>query len=452
MSILRAVISSSCFWLCTLQAVAGQMAVETILAGSPVHTNGDQNVFATPLDYRGGMVFTVHVEPGTGVGRDGVNLHTVVRKGTRQADATWTWESHLIESRTILDTWHTQASIALDKKGYVHIAYNMHNFPWQYVISEKPYDISAFSFKGQAVTQAEIERAKFENKTSFPDTGSAAIPGNQITYPMFFKDRRDDLYVTYRFSVRPARSWEQRAFGAGIARYDTETQLWHSIGGNISLGAKDAKLPSKKTAVVQKPFAYQDGYTVYLPTLAFDDSNRMHVFWNWRQGEAGMATVRPSYAVSPDGISFFDAAGNALTTPVDFSHSEPVIGEESDDQYYAPKSAAVSAQGDPMVVMQPLGIGRQIWTINNIEKRFFKEDSPYAASVIIVDKLGRQWAFATGVRVFTRPNASERWENVGEIGHNLCTPKVAYYSAEARFLIHAKNCVDGSVSIFSFRR
>jgi len=433
-------------------AFAGQIAVENIIVNSALHAEGDLNVFSTPFDYRNGMIFTVHVERGSGSGRDGVNLHTVVRKGTRQADSTWIWESKLIESRTILDTWHTQASVALDKKGYVHITYNMHNFPWQYVVSDKPYDISAFSFKGQPVTQAEIDRAKFENKTAFPDIGSAAIPGNQITYPMFFKGRLDDLYLTYRFAVRPARAWEQRAFGAGIARYDTANSTWYSIGGEVKLYSNDTKLPSGKKTVVQKPFSYQDGYTVYLPTLGFDKSNNMHVFWNWRTGEAGMETVRPSYVMSPDGINFFDATGAAITTPIDFSHSPPVTGLKNADQFYAPKSVAITDQGDPLVIMQPLVGGRQIWKLNKTEKRFLKEDSPYGATTIVVDKQDRQWAFATGLRVFMRTKSSTRWESVGEIGSNLCNPKVVYFPNESKFIVHAKSCTNDSFSIFSFRR
>lgn len=437
---------------CSFNAFAEQIAVEKILTDSPLHAQGDLNVFAVPFDYTNGMVFTVHVEPGNGTGREGVNLRTVVRKGTRQADATWTWESHLIESRTILDTWHTQASIALDKKGYVHIVYNMHNFPWQYVISDKPFDISSFTFKGQTVTQPEIDRAKFENKTSFPDIGSAAIPGNQVTYPMFFKDKHDDLYITYRFAVKPNRPWEQRAFGAGIARYDTADLTWHAIGGDVSMTTNDAKLPTSKQTAIQKPFAYEDGYTVYLPTLGFDSANNMHVFWNWRRGEAGMETIRPSYAISPDGIHFFDIAGKSLSIPIDFSHSVPVTGINNEDPYYAPKSVALTPQGNPLVVMQPLGVGRQIWSLNKAEKRFIKEESPNAASTIVIDKQGRQWAFATGLRVFMRPDTASRWEDMGNIGQNLCNPKVTYYPAESRFLVHVKSCTNNSASIFSFRR
>lgn len=424
------------------------MSYETVLQGLAVHAQGDQNVFATPMDYRDGMVFTVHVEPPDESGRDGVNLHTVVRKGTRQSNGTWLWVSTLIEPRTILDEWHTQASIAVDEEGYVHVAYNMHNLPWQYVISKRPYDISEFDFKGQAITQAEIERTKFENKTNFPDVGSAAIPGNQVTYPMFFKDRYGSLYVTYRFAVKPSRRFEQRAFGAGIAKYSIAEHKWTAIGGNASFAATDSKAAS-----VQMPFAFQDGYTVYLPTLAFSQDNHMHVFWNWRPGVAGMETIRPSYATSPDGIAFFNAKGATVALPIKFDTSTPVTGVANEEQFYAAKSVAVSASGMPMVIMQPaLGKGRQIWSLDKSAGRFIKEEAPAAATTLIVDKQGRQWAFASGLRVFMRASELSNWDEIGTIGINMCNPRIGYYPDESRFVVHAKSCTSGTVSIVTFRR
>lgn len=439
--------------LCGIRAaMAAPFTVESALANLPIHTSGDQNVFATPFDYRNGMLFTVHVEAGDGTGRDGVNLHTVVRKGVRQPNATWVWEKQVIEKRTSLDTWHTQASISLDKEGYIHVAYNMHNFPWQYAVSTKPYDISSFTFKGQQITQQEIDLAHFDNKTNFPDIGSAAIPGNQITYPIFTKDRNDDLYVTYRFAVRPNRLFDERAFGAGIARYDVKSRTWHSIGGNVVLNAPDAS-PYVMGLTVQKPFAFEDGYTVYLPTIGFDSTNAMHVVWNWRLGTAGTETIRPSYSMVDCDNNIVDPSGTRLTLPINLSHSFPITGVKDNEEFYAPKVLAFTRQDAPMVLMQPLLTpGRQIWKLNKVTAAFEKEESPWAASALVVDKKGRQWAFATGLHVFMRADGASRWDDMGEIGTNLCAPKVTYYPAEDRFAVHAKSCSGDQAYIFTFRR
>lgn len=432
-------------------AGAQQMAFETILSGLPVDPQGDENVFATPFDYRAGMVFTVHVEPPDAAS-NGANLQTVVRKGTRQTDATWTWESHVIERRTLLDPWHTQGSVALDKTGRVHVAYNMHNMPWQYSVSTAPYTISDFDFRGQAVTQAELNTVKFENKTPFPHIGTAAIAGNQITYPMFFKDRANELYITYRFALKPARAWEQRAFGAGIARYDTATNEWQALGSKVSITTRDAALPAGQLHATQTAFAYQDGYTAYLPTLGFDHNNAMHVFWSWRQGEAGMDTTRPSYATSADGQRFFNADGSPLTLPANYQRSMSIEGPAGQGQFYAVKSVAVASNGNPMVIVQPIPGARQLWRLNSATGRFMMEPSPFGASSLVVDKQGREWAFATGLRVLMRPSAAERWQDMGEIGRNLCSPYVQYYPQESRFMVHAKSCDARLAYLFTFRR
>ena len=105
-----------------------------------------------------------------------------------------------------------------------------------------------------------------------------------------------------------------------------------------------------------------------------------------------------------------------------------------------------------MVLIQPLGVGRQIWTLNKTTNTFSKEESPNAASELIVDKLGRQWAFATGLKVFMRLDGSGRWQDMGEIAGNVCAPHVIYFPEESRFVIHAKTCTSDTVKIFTFRR
>ena len=69
-------------------------------------------------------------------------------------------------------------------------------------------------------------------------------------------------------------------------------ELWRFAG---TISHEDARLPRGQRAAKQYPLIFEEGYAVYLPTLAFDSKNRMHVFWNWRHSQAGMDTVRPSH-------------------------------------------------------------------------------------------------------------------------------------------------------------
>lgn len=435
----------------SLNISAQEFGVEIVLDALPVHPEGDRNVFATSFDYRDGQLFVVQVEPVKSDAENGINLRTVIRKGVRQNDASWQWDEAILEPRTLLDPWHTQASIGLDKYGYIHVAYNMHNMPWQYAVSRKPYDISNFEFRGQPVTDKDLRAVKFDNKSPFPDAGTADIPGNQVTYPMFFIDRKRNLYVTYRYAIKPARPWESRAFAGGVARYDAERRHWEPVGGNVAIGFEDARLPDKKKTATQKPFAFSEGYTVYLPTIAFDVDNGMHIFWNWRKEQAGMETIHPSYAYSPDGEKFFDMSGRPYSMPISIISTQSVFGSDN-QQFYAPKSVAVTPQKNPLAVFQPISGGRELVIVDRLNGSVRTEKTPDAAQNILVDRLGRQWLFATGIKVFMREAENMSWRFMGKIGSDLCFPKVKYYPEESRFVLHAKSCTSMAVSVFTFRR
>jgi len=431
---------------------AAPIATEVILHPTIVDAVGDRSVYASPFDYYKGEVFTVHVEPSDGSGKDGVNLRTVVRKGTRNANGQWLWTSSVLESRTIRDEYHTQASIAVDKLGYIHVAYNMHNMPWQYSVSKNPGDISSWDFRGQAITQSDIEKVKFLNQTPFPQLGSAAIPGNQVTYPMFFKDNLGDLYITYRYALKPALTWTQRAFAGGIAKYDTTSRLWKSVGGPLQITGMDAQLAPGQLNATQMPFAFQEGYSVYLITLTFDQSNGMHAFWHWRDDGAGEKVTRPSYAYSPDGSRFYTSKGASYNLPVNINTAEIVANVAPINEYYAPKSAGVLVDGNPAVIFQPASGGRTITDLNKKTGLWSASElTPWGASEIVVDKAGNQWMFATGLQVFKRSTAGGNWVQVGQIGTALGYPKVQYIPTENLFVVHAKTSDGGKATMVSFK-
>ena len=437
-------------WIGSLGAAI--IAAEVVMPDLDVDVDGDKNVFAIPFDYGDGLVFAVHVEPPLAGGPPGMNLRTVVRKGTRRTDGHWDWQSTVVESRTLNDPWHNQASIALDRLGYVHVAYNMHNMPWQYSVSSAPYDISNFNFRGQEITFRDLEAVKIHNRTPFPDAGTAQVPGNQVTYPMFFTDKQGELFLTYRFALKPARQWERRAFAGGIAKYDVRTRQWTPIGGRVPILSGDATFPTGAAITHYFPFAFRDTYSVYLINLAFDDRNGMHAFWHWRPGGAGMETILPTYAYSPNGHDFFRDDGGRYVLPVDVSSSSVIGSMPPNRQFYAPKSAAILANGDPIVVLQPLSGGRVLYSLDRRTGRWFgPEPSPAGASQIVIDRTDRQWAFSSGLRVFTRGASKTNWREVGQIGAGLCSPKVKYIESENRFFVHSKTCDGRRASIRSFR-
>ena len=423
---------------------------EVVLPLTIVDVEGDQNTFSTPFDYYNGEIFTVHVEPPNGVGKDGSNLQTVVRKGERNDRGKWIWQSNTIEPRTIRDKWHAQASIAVDKNGYVHVAYNMHNMPWQYSVSSKSRDITSWIFKGQAISQDDIDSVKFLNKTLFPQIGSAIIPGNQITYPMFFKDINGELYITYRYALKPAQSWNNRAFAGGIAKYNTIDQAWNSIGGPVRVTNDDARFEVGKLEAIQLPFAYEEGFSVYFITLAFDKKNGMHVFWHWREGGAGANVTKPSYAYSPDGKSFYSSNGVGYHLPISLNNAELFVKGSGSAEYYAPKSIGILDGNMPAVILQPIPKGREIIFMKSPGYWSTPIKTPDAAGEIVIDSEGNQWVFSTGLKVFKKSKASKTWSQLGKLGNNLCNPKAKYIPLEGLFFIHAKTCDGKQATIISF--
>lgn len=442
---------SAGFLIATLLAAPAYAAMSLAVVLPPLTVDpANASAFATPLAYRDGVVYTVNVEPGDDSDTD-VGLHTVVRRGARDSDGHWRWRSHLLDAHTVDDPYHTEASIALDKRGYVHVVYNMHYLPWQYSVSRQPDSIAAFEFRGQHVPPQERDSA-LRGKVGFPGPGTAAIPGNQITYPAFFSDRDGELYVTYRYAVKPKRGWYERLFAGAIARYDVETRRWQQLGEAVRQSRADVALPEGVASAMTHPFAMQPGWWVYQIRLAFDRDNGMHATWMWRKGNAGPDSTRPSYAYSPDtGAHFYRSDGSRYALPITLDNVELItpkaLAERAPDGFYNPASVAVSAGGNPRMSVQTIG-GRRYAVRLGADGRWHGPDKvSYDARQTVFDSKGYQWAFATGLIVLRRRvNAAgapeSDWHNVYS-GGGLCHPRVQWAEHERAFYVHANILDDG---------
>jgi hypothetical protein len=336
----------------------------------------------------------------------------------------------------------------------VHVAYNMHNMPWQYSVSTRPYAISQFRFRGQAVNVADLRRVTLENRINFPEVGSAAIAGNQVSYPMFFSDRNGELYVTYRYALRPQREWSRRAFAGGLARYDCAARRWVSLGGDVPIVPGDALLAGAP-GYLQHPFAFDEQFTVYLITLAFDNDNGMHIVWNWRRGGAGLETEKPSYAYSPDGGQHFYHADQhtPYVLPITYAAADAVV--DPPEQFYAQKSLAASLSHLASVILQPLHSPRRVYaqTASQPQVSAWNDDgaAPFSATALVEDRNGAQWAVASGLRIFTRAQHASAWTQVLDMAQGLGYPWLKYVAEENTLYIHAKSR-DGSLAmIYRYR-
>lgn len=274
---------------------------------------------------------------------------------------------------------------------------------------------------------------RLQNKTHYPSRGRTLIPGNQITYPAFFKDRAGELFISYRYAMRPARSWEARSRAAGIARFDTNAWAWLPVGGVENLSNGDFIHPgaSDFTTTV---FAYDASYEPYLIILAFDANNAMHAIWTWWDKAStltGSSNVFPTYSKIDD---------TTLSTTVASTASGRIPGWSSTTAFNTPKSIAIAANGDVLAILEPQGVNRKLIRRDRLTGTWSSPvDTPYSGTKIMVDRNGNEWVFASGLNLFKRiPGGA--WSKPIQIGVGLCDPQPIYSEFENSFYIHAKIC------------
>ncbi len=408
--------------------------------GIRVAGNGQVNVFATPIDYSSGAIFTANVEPpANGASSNKLNYQTVVRKATKNSQGNWVWSHKVIDQTTLDDQYHTQPSIAVDKNGKVHVAYNMHNMPWQYVVSDDAHSINSFTFKGQAVTLADLRRVKIDNMTNFPTLGSASIPGNQITYPAFFKDKNNDLYITYRQALKPKLAWANRVYASGIAKYDATGDHWFSIGGNYVVKSGEANLANGASSTTVKPFAERSGWALYQTRLAFDQSNNMHVSWYWRDGGAGPELTNPSYAISRDGgASFSNARGRGYTLPITLDQIQEAY-PTSNRVFNSTTNVSVTSSGTPYRMLSDINLNKTV--IAHFDERanaWKTETPPSGAPLFFIDSRDVQWAVASGPIIYKRDTPTSSWVKMHhESGYG--SPKVHQKRDGSGYFLHLQS-------------
>ncbi len=412
---------------------------------SPIDVSpSSENDFSTPVAWFNGSIYTVDIEPPDGE-NNGINLKTVVRKWTLSEDGVWQWISNVVENRTLDDRYHTQASIAIDKNGYIHVAYNMHNMPWQYKVSKKPEDISEFDFLGDEISTDTLSLVKHQNETPFPNIGTAAIPGTQVTYPSFFKDRNEDLYVTYRFATRPAQSWKDRGFAGGVAKYNVLKKTWSPIGGVMTLTEDDATfsdVASSRSIMKVSPFAYYDQWSVYSIRLAFDNKNAMHVSWTWREGGAGTDCSDPSYAFSNNQSTFTKANRQKYNLSIAVTDAETSYPQSDSQKFYALTSISTDSMGNPYIILNPIGSSRALVHYDQNSKTWSEpEPTPWGATEIYIDDNDRQWAFSSGPNVFYRDKGTTKWQHPFS-SEGFGWPKIVYIDEIDGFLIHTLSTKD----------
>jgi hypothetical protein len=429
----------------------------TLPDGSIQIPAGGFGAFATQFAWGHGALYLSTVEFPRGSDgiqastiNDVLGLVTVIRKAVRGTGGTWTWtEPTVIEARTADDPYHTQPSLGIDKNGFIHVAYNMHNMPWQYVVSRKPWDISAFEFKGEWVGDVELAILQKLNKNFSQAYGTAAIPGTMVTYPTFFKDGNQDLYLAYRFAAKPARSRPEQIFAGGISRYQIDESRWEALGGAIPLAPGDGEVPAG--AVVPTTitaFAATPGQWVYNMRLHFDAKNQIHVVWAWSDYTIGPSRAeRYDYAVSSDrGKTFHRSSGAACDLPIRMDGGcDTIVGLPPSVRSAA--SLFTDSDGRVGIVTASAETGGKptIYSPNPVTKVWEAVDlSPFGAWAIQPDGRGGLLAIATGPTILRSDSGrmSGPWRKILVESEKWMSPMILPIPETKSVVVRLQKCPD----------
>lgn len=166
------------------------------------------------------------------------------------------------------DRGHDQPTIAVDGSGRVHTFVDHHNDPWRYYVSGEELDLSR------------LEQRPFGRRT------------DSITYPIAATAPNGDVFLIAR-SVIACDHREGLLY-----HWRNEDASWHFVGS----------------------FAREDGAVVYPTDLDIGADGRVHILFEWAQGNTGALRHQGSYLVfDPSDETFSTANGETVTVPVDRS-------------------------------------------------------------------------------------------------------------------------------------
>ncbi|MCH8527469.1 MAG: BNR repeat-containing protein, partial [Kiritimatiellae bacterium] len=204
---------------------------------------------------------------------------------------------------------HNGFSLGLDEKGYIHITGDMHQFGARHSRhGNYPYPERYDDKKDAAILYWRSRRPgnvssgfEFRGRIDSPHR----LPGRSWTYGRFLNAPDGQLFYTSRVRTINPHSYQRLGsrrgvIGFGLYRYESDTETWHAIGGDIPHEQPDQiarYYPIFYWANSGRPdtdFSYQP----YQAHVNFDIHGRMHFAASGHIGDG--ETVRLVYAYSDD--------------------------------------------------------------------------------------------------------------------------------------------------------
>lgn len=341
----------------------------------PLSSSVKGNVWATPVWTHRDSIFLTCINPD----------QELVLHRYRPGRAL---ESTVIHRGVKADNHHGP-SMGIDAAGFIHITGDQHNgapgqYIWNYWVSDRPHDGTAFTFRGGRVFGPEEERTY--------------LPGGFPTYSHFYRHADGRLFAAYRGRVlggdpRPG------FVGMQLARLDRPGhQRWVSLG----VEAPDPDpWPVNTIGWIANGKWDHDFYQTYRMQLVGDSRGWMHAAWTIYGPESrhqqvhddvGSGATHVVYARSRDGEQWFDLQGRRLRLPIGIDQPSAVVHESNPGDLTSTVSVTLAADGRPIVSYRRGGVpmlGRPYMKIADRHGRW-SEERPLPPGNLMV------WSLRTG--------------------------------------------------------
>ncbi|UTF60176.1 BNR-4 repeat-containing protein [Gilvimarinus sp. DA14] len=194
---------------------------------------------------------------------------------------------------------HNSISLIVDGEGYLHLAWDHHNNPLNYAVSEQPGSLSL-------------------NRASMLDNRQSSV-----TYPQFLRLPSGDLLLSYR----------DGGSGKGnlvLNRYHTKTGQWQRVQNNLISGEGQRS-------------AYWD--------LTVDSQGGLHLAWIWRETPDVASNHDLLYAFSADGgQTWQNSAAKPYKLPITAQTAEVAAAVAQKSNLMNPPRVATDRLGKPYIV------------------------------------------------------------------------------------------------------
>lgn len=213
------------------------------------------------------------------------------------------WETTVTDLRGNVKDAHNGISIGVDSEGYLHVSWDHHNNPINYVRSTKP--------------APDAESLVFTDKLEMTGKNEQSV-----SYPQFYQLADGTLMFFYR----------EGASGRGnlaINRYDASTQTWEQVHANLISGENERN--------------------AYWQACVGPDG-ALHVSWVWRETWGVETNHDLGYAVSRDGgRTWENSQGEPYDLPITLATGEVAAEIPQKHELINQTSMATDGQGNPII-------------------------------------------------------------------------------------------------------